>query len=41
MKEKNAELIQKREAAQLGGGQVRIDKQHDQGKLSARERIIL
>ncbi len=41
MKEKNAELIQKREAAQLGGGQARIDKQHAQGKLSARERITL
>ncbi len=41
MKEKNAELIQKREAAHLGGGQARIDKQHAQGKLSARERITL
>lgn len=41
MKEKNAELIQKREAAKLGGGQARIDKQHAQGKLSARERVTL
>ena len=28
-----------RERAALGGGQVRIDRQHEQGKLTARERI--
>jgi propionyl-CoA carboxylase beta chain len=38
---KNAELLAKRQEAQLGGGQARIDKQHAQGKLSARERVIL
>jgi len=32
-------LREKTEAARLGGGQVRIDKQHKQGKLTARERI--
>ncbi|QED23772.1 acyl-CoA carboxylase subunit beta [Candidatus Deianiraea vastatrix] len=32
-------LIKKREAAQMGGGQKRIDKQHEQNKLTARERI--
>jgi len=35
------ELIEKRKKSQLGGGQVRIDKQHQQGKLTARERIML
>jgi propionyl-CoA carboxylase beta chain len=34
-------LIEKREASKLGGGQPRIDKQHQQGKLTARERITL
>jgi propionyl-CoA carboxylase beta chain len=33
------ELIQKRESAQLGGGQDRIDKHHASGKLTARERL--
>ncbi|WP_029033093.1 acyl-CoA carboxylase subunit beta [Salinimicrobium terrae] len=33
------ELIQKRETARLGGGQKRIDAQHEKGKLTARERI--
>jgi len=32
-------LRTKYEAARLGGGQARIDKQHQQGKLTARERI--
>ena len=32
-------LIQKRELARLGGGQERIDAQHQKGKLTARERI--
>jgi propionyl-CoA carboxylase beta chain len=33
------ELIQKRESAQLGGGQDKIDKHHASGKLTARERL--
>ncbi len=33
------ELIRKRENARLGGGQKRIDAQHEKGKLTARERI--
>jgi len=32
-------LTQRIEQAHLGGGQVRIDKQHKKGKLTARERI--
>ena len=36
---KNDILLQKREEAKQGGGQTRIDKQHQQGKLAARERI--
>ena len=32
-------LIEKREKAQLGGGQDRIDSQHKKGKYTARERI--
>ncbi len=32
-------LRQKREQAQLGGGQSRIDRQHAKGKLTARERV--
>lgn len=37
--EKLAELDEKRAKAQLGGGQARIDKQHQKGKLTARERL--
>lgn len=33
------ELEQKRDRARQGGGQKRIDAQHDKGKLTARERI--
>jgi propionyl-CoA carboxylase beta chain len=36
-----AELEQRRENARLGGGQKRIDAQHQRGKLTARERIEL
>ena len=37
---KNNELLaQKLATAQLGGGQKRIDKQHEKGKLTARERV--
>ena len=32
-------LNKKREAIELGGGQKRIDKQHQSGKLTARERL--
>jgi propionyl-CoA carboxylase beta chain len=39
LQEKNDALRAKYEAARLGGGQVRIEKQHQQGKLTARERI--
>ena len=41
MKEKQEILKQKIQAAHLGGGQNRIDKQHAKGKLTARERIQL
>ena len=34
-------LEAKREQARLGGGQKRIDRQHEKGKLTARERIEL
>jgi methylmalonyl-CoA carboxyltransferase large subunit len=39
MEERLKALREKREAIQLGGGQKRIDKQHEQGKLTARERV--
>ena len=35
------ELHATRERLRLGGGQEKIDKQHDAGKLTARERIAL
>ncbi len=35
------QLAEKREAAEMGGGQKRIDAQHHKGKLTARERIEL
>ena len=38
---KRDELARKREEAKLGGGQRRIDAQHERGKLTARERIDL
>lgn len=38
-KKKIKKLIDLRNEAKLGGGQKRIDKQHEQGKLTARERI--
>ena len=37
--EKVQELIKLREEAHLGGGQKAIDKQHERGKFTARERI--
>ena len=39
--QKIKELLDKRGEARLGGGQKGIDKQHEQGKLTARERIAL
>lgn len=39
--DKIKELLDKREQAKLGGGQKRIDSQHNKGKLTARERIEL
>lgn len=39
MQEKVKELLDLRAQARLGGGQKRIDKQHSQGKMTARERI--
>jgi len=33
------QLVEKRELARLGGGEKRIDSQHDKGKLTARERL--
>ncbi|MEO1250379.1 MAG: acyl-CoA carboxylase subunit beta [Pseudomonadota bacterium] len=41
MQEVLADLKARREQAQLGGGQRRIDAQHAKGKLTARERIEL
>jgi propionyl-CoA carboxylase beta chain len=39
--EKTKQLIEKRLLSTLGGGEDRIKKQHDQGKLTARERIAM
>ncbi|NVK34371.1 MAG: acyl-CoA carboxylase subunit beta [Rhodobacteraceae bacterium] len=39
MKDVIAELELRRENARLGGGQRRVDAQHEKGKLTARERI--
>ena len=39
LREKNEELKARAAHARLGGGQKQIDKQHERGKLSARERI--
>ncbi|MGB0671548.1 MAG: acyl-CoA carboxylase subunit beta [Rhodospirillales bacterium] len=41
MQEIIKELKRRRELAELGGGQRRIDNQHKKGKLTARERIEL
>ena len=35
------ELVERRTSAMLGGGQKRIDAQHQKGKLTARERLAL
>ena len=39
--EKVKELIELREKARIGGGQARIDAQHEKGKYTARERIAM
>ncbi|HEY6794901.1 MAG TPA: carboxyl transferase domain-containing protein [Kineosporiaceae bacterium] len=39
MKDRIEELAERREAIMAGGGEQRTAKQHDQGKLTARERI--
>ncbi|MCK8482838.1 acyl-CoA carboxylase subunit beta [Aliiroseovarius sp. S2029] len=41
MKDIHQELEDRRQTARLGGGQRRIDSQHQKGKLTARERIEL
>lgn len=41
MKEKFEKLLALKEKAKLGGGEERIKKQHEKGKLTARERIEL
>ena len=33
------ELERRKQQSELGGGQARIDRQHNEGKLTARERI--
>ncbi len=40
MEEKYVELTEKIKAAELGGGSDKIDKQHNEGKKTARERIF-
>ncbi|MFX0064182.1 MAG: acyl-CoA carboxylase subunit beta, partial [Candidatus Hermodarchaeota archaeon] len=39
--EKIKELEEKKAQAELGGGKERIEKQHEKGKLTARERLAL
>ena len=39
--EKIKELIDRRAAARLGGGEKAIAKQHEKGKYTARERIAM
>ena len=37
--DKIKQLIEKREQARLGGGEKAIQKQHERGKYTARERV--
>ena len=39
IQDKISKLIENRETARMGGGQKAIDKQHEKGKYTARERI--
>ncbi|NLW39477.1 MAG: methylmalonyl-CoA carboxyltransferase, partial [Tissierellia bacterium] len=41
MKERIEQLLQARKEIELGGGEKGIKKQHERGKLTARERINL
>ena len=41
MKPDSGELGRRQQQSELGGGQARIDRQHNEGKLTARERIHL
>jgi propionyl-CoA carboxylase beta chain len=41
MREKTKLLFDKKKEASLGGGQLRIDKEHKKGKLTARERVMM
>ena len=41
LESKIAELEHRKRQSELGGGQARIDRQHNEGKLTARERIAL
>ncbi|MBQ9435006.1 MAG: acyl-CoA carboxylase subunit beta [Bacteroidales bacterium] len=41
MQEKINELLEPRAKARMGGGEKRIEKQHSQGKFTARERILM
>ena len=41
MQDKVRELLELRTKARLGGGEKRIEKQHAQGKMTARERIAM
>jgi len=39
--DRNQQLKDKRESSKVGGGEARVKRQHDQGKLTARERMTL
>ncbi len=41
MQDKIKELLDRRVEARLGGGEKRIEKQHSQGKYTARERVAM
>ena len=41
LRDKTEDLHERREKAKLGGGEEKIAKQHERGKLTARERIDL
>jgi propionyl-CoA carboxylase beta chain len=41
LEEKLEELARRKAQSELGGGQARIDRQHNDGKLTARERVAL
>src|SRR4249920_3840445 len=40
MEERTAELLERRAEIEKGGGEARLEKQHAQGKLTARERVL-